>query len=170
MQVISGKYKNQNINTLEDDHTHPMGSREKLALFNMISTYLPESRVLDAFAGSGALGIEALSRGASSVVFVDKSSKATEVIKKNLNDLGILENSEVIKGSAKEISGDFDLILVDPPYDNFDLTEVEPLVKSLKIGGTMVLSHPKEAPEIGSLTLVKTHQYAAAHLSLYIKD
>ena len=65
---------------------------------------------------------------------------------------------------------EFDVILADPPYDSFDLTEVESLIKSIKDGGILVLSHPDEAPELQGLKLLKTHQYAAAHLSVYIKN
>ena len=169
VSITGGIYRGRKITT-PGGMTHPMGSRERLALFNMLTGKIEDSLVLDAFAGSGALGIEALSRGAKSVIFVDKSAKSTEVIKKNLLGLGISDKTKVIKGSAKEISGEFDIILADPPYDNFDLTEVEPLVKTLKTGGIMVLSHPKEAPKIDNLTLVKSHQYAAAHLSVYTKD
>ena len=149
--------------------THPMGSRERLALFNMVP--VEGSSILDAFAGSGALGIEALSRGASEVVFVEKNAKAYKVILENLKSLGINAGFKVIKSSVSEAElPEFDVVLADPPYDNFDLTEVESLVKSVKNGGILVLSHPNEAPALHGLELLKTHQYAAAHLSIYIKN
>jgi len=147
-----------------------MGSREKLALFNMLTGKIEGATVLDAFAGSGALGIEALSRGAAEVVFVERNSKACKIIKKNLESLGINEGARIIKSSVSETTGEYDVILADPPYDNFDLPEVESLTKLLKSGGILVLSHPEEAPKLDSLTLSKTHQYAAAHLSIYFKD
>lgn len=147
-----------------------MGSREKLALFNMLTGKIEKATVLDAFAGSGALGIEALSRGAFKVVFVDGSKKATEVISKNLDALGINDNFEIIKNSVREVTGNFDVILADPPYDSFKMVEVEYLASLLKNGGVMALSHPGEAPELKGLTLLKTHQYAAAHLSIYAND
>ena len=86
--VTSGKYRGRRILT-PGLGTHPMGSREKLALFNMLTGKIEGATVLDAFAGSGALGIEALSRGAFKVIFVDNSKKATEVISKNLDTLVI---------------------------------------------------------------------------------
>lgn len=147
-----------------------MGSREKLALFNMLTGKIEGATILDAFAGSGALGIEALSRGAAEVVFVEKNSKACEIIKKNLESLGIDEGARILKSNVSEVTGEYDVILADPPYDNFDSSEVECLTKLLKNGGILVLSHPEEAPELDGLTLSKTHQYAAAHLSIYFKD
>lgn len=166
--IISGKFKGRKIST-PGGATHPMGSRERLALFNMVS--VEGLTVLDAFAGSGALGIEALSRGATSVVFVEKNSKASDIIRENLKYLGVKDEAEIIKSSVSNADlPEFDVIFADPPYDNFDLIEVESLTKSLKNGGVMVLSHPNEAPELQGLNLIKTHQYAAAHLSIYNKD
>lgn len=150
-----------------------MGSREKLALFNMITEKVKEATLLDAFAGSGALGIEALSRGAPKVVFVDKSREAIDIIKKNLASLGLKNECEVIKGSIHELVdslGEFEIIIADPPYDNFDKTEVSELPKMLKRGGIFVLSHPGEVPDLPGLTLLKTHKYASAHISIYVKN
>lgn len=168
VRIISGKYKNQAIST-PGGATHPMGDREKLALFNMLSDILPGAKVVDAFAGSGALGLEALSRGASEVVFIEKSPKVCQIIRQNLKKLS--EDGEVVVSSVKNYntSSDFDVVLADPPYDNFDLDEVSLLANFLKIGGILVLSHPGETPDIPGLTLEKTRQYAAAHLSFYNK-
>ena len=88
VKITSGKYKGQRILT-PGGGTHPMGERERLALFNMILGEIPSARVLDAYAGSGALGIEALSRGAKGVVFIDKSGAAMRTIAQNCSKLGI---------------------------------------------------------------------------------
>ena len=168
VSIISGKYKGRKIAT-PGGATHPMGSREKLALFNMVS--IEGLSVLDAFAGSGALGIEALSRGASEVVLVEKNPNACKVILENLESLGVDGGFKVIKSRVSETSlPEFDVVLADPPYDNFDLTEVVALTKFVKDGGILVLSHPDEAPQLQGLKLLKTHRYAAAHLSVYIKN
>ena len=165
--IISGEFKGRKIST-PGGATHPMGARERLALFNMVS--VDGLVVLDAFAGSGALGIEALSRGAASVVFVEKNTKACEIIRENLESLGIKDGARIIKSSVSSANLPvFDVVFADPPYDNFNLTEVESLIKSLKNGGVLVLSHPSEAPDLQGLKLLKTHKYAAAHLSIYIK-
>ena len=167
--VTGGKYRGRKITT-PGGATHPMGSRERLALFNMLTGKIDGAAVLDVFAGSGALGIEALSRGASEVIFVEKNRQATEVIKENLAELGA--SGKVIKGSFKEVAGDlgkFGVVLADPPYDNFDITEVEKLALVVKKGGILALSHPGEAPEINGLKLAKTRKYAGASISVYFR-
>lgn len=169
--ITAGKYKGRKIAT-PGGATHPMGSREKLALFNMLTGEIEGATVLDAFAGSGALGIEALSRGASEVVFVEKNEKAAEIIKQNLKSLEI-ENAKVIKNSVSNITddlGEFEVVLADPPYDNFKITEVLLLTKFVKNGGILVLSHPGDAPDLEGLSLLKTRSYAGANLSIYVKN
>ena len=170
--ITGGQYRGRKIFT-PGGKTHPMGSRERLALFNMLGEKCAGAKVLDAFSGSGALGIEALSRGASLVVFCDNSRQVTEVIRRNLSELGINDSFKVVCSKVSGLAGDlrdFEVILADPPYDNFDFTEVDSLVGLLKANGTLVLSHPGEAPNFEGLELLKTHTYAAAHLSVYTKN
>ena len=151
--------------------THPMGAREKLALFNMIAPELPDAKVLDAFAGSGALGIEALSRGAESVVFVEKSPAAARIIKKNLDKLNLNSNTEVVIADIEKYYSDklFDIILADPPYDDFDVAKVQNLIVFLDENGVLILSHPGDAPTLNSVALQKTNTYAGAKISIYRK-
>ena len=167
MQVISGKYKNLRLESPNDSRTHPMGSREKLALFNMLQPYLDGARVLDAFAGTGALGIEALSRGAGEVVFVEKSAKVAKTIKNNLTK--ITEPNEVFIGDIEKYTTaePFDLIIADPPYDHFEPAQIQALISLLRKGGILVLSHPNTAPEFEDLKLIKSHSYATANISIY---
>lgn len=167
MQVISGKYKNLRLESPNDSRTHPMGSREKLALFNMLQPYLEGARVLDAFAGTGALGIEALSRGAGEAVFVEKSAKVAKTIKNNLAK--IAEPTEIFIGDAEKYTATepFDVIIADPPYDHFEPAQIQALISLLKADGILVLSHPNDAPELNGLKLVKTRSYAAANISIY---
>ena len=171
IRITSGEFRGRAIKSPKSSFTHPMGSREKIALFNMISSYLPEARVLDAFAGSGALGIEALSRGASEVVFIEKNIKVAHVIKENLKNLELDPKSEVLVSDVSKYTADeeFDLIIADPPYDSFNVEEIIYLTKYLKDDGVLVLSHPNTAPVISSLELTKSHKYAAANLSIYRK-
>lgn len=168
LRITSGKYRGRVIST-PGGKTHPMGERERLALFNMIASHLPEAIVLDTFAGSGALGIEALSRGASKVVFVEKNGEACRIIRKNLATLG--ENSEVDQSDISSYTSDtrFNVILADPPYDSFNPAVVQKLVKLLSGEGILVLSHPGEAPEIAGLKCEKSRTYAGATISIYVK-
>lgn len=144
-----------------------MGERERLALFNKVMDKISGGDVLDVYAGSGALGIEALSRGASSVIFIEKNPKAAKIIRENLKNLGA--NAEVITGDASKFESDktFDLILVDPPYDKFTTEALSNLSKLLKTDGVLVLSHPGEAPEIEDLSLIDSRKYAGATISFY---
>ena len=171
IKITSGKFRGRTIKSPNSKLTHPMGAREKLALFNMIADYLPGAVVLDAYAGSGALGIEALSRGAKYAVFVEKNPRIAQVIRKNLAELGLSEVTEVYNKDAGNFlsANEFNIILADPPYDNFDTHGVENLAKSLKETGVLVLSHPGETLEISGLKLNKTRKYAAARISIYIK-
>lgn len=169
VKITSGKYRGQSILTPDSVSTHPMGSREKLALFNMVSDLLPGARVLDAFAGSGALGIEAISRGSTDVVFIEKDKKTCEVISKNLKKVGL--RAEVFRGDVNSFvtNKQFDLILADPPYDRFEIDSVQYISSFVKSGGFLVLSHSGDAPDLGGFDLIKTKQYASAHLSVYAK-
>ena len=119
MRVISGKYKGR-ILEYEITGTRPTMDRVKESLFAMLQSNILESIVLDLFAGSGNLGIEALSEGASYCYFVDSNKKAINVIKKNLNNIGI-DGYEILNCDYKKalsiLDKKFNLIFLDPPYD-----------------------------------------------------
>lgn len=119
MKVISGKYKGRKIEGFDIEGTRPTMDRVKESLFATIQNYVKESVVLDLFSGSGNLGIEALSEGASYAYLVDKNIKCIKTINKNINNMGI-ENVKVLnmdyKLALKQINKKLDLIFLDPPY------------------------------------------------------
>lgn len=164
--ITAGLFKGQKIVT-PGGATHPMGARERIALFNMIGNNLLDFEVLDAYAGSGALGIEALSRRAAEVTFIENNTKAAGVIRANLKALGLVSFVETC--SVRDFKSDFDfhLVLADPPYDDFKIDEVMYLTKFVAENGLFVLSHPGEAPEVEGFKLLKTHKYARARISVY---
>lgn len=175
VRITSGNYKGKAFAT-PGEGTHPMGERERIALFNMVGNDLTGANVLDAYAGSGILGAEALSRWAPLVVFVEKSPRAAKVIRENLAKMGLFgfpnpPITEVVCEDVRKYRTDlrFRLIMADPPYEAFDLAGVEHLIKLLAPEGVLVLSHPGEAPELPGLRLKSSHQYARAHLSVYVK-
>ena len=170
IRITSGKYRGQTIKSPSSDLTHPMGSREKIALFNMIADFLLGMEVLDAYAGTGALGIEALSRGAKNATFIEKNAKIYRNLTENLQKLGLADNKPIL-GDAKKYTFDqeFGLIIADPPYDNFEIEGPTHLTNYLKNGGIFVLSHPGSAPVIAGLNLLKTRKYAKANISIYQK-
>ena len=123
MRVIAGSAKRMPLKTIEGLDTRPTTDRIKETLFNMISAYLADSNFLDLFSGSGAIGIEALSRGAASAVFVEQNKKAMNCIRENLNftklaDRAAVYETDVINAlSRMEHQRKFDYIFMDPPYN-----------------------------------------------------
>lgn len=176
VKITSGELKRRSIKT-PGDGTHPMGERERLALFNIISEKLPGATILDAYAGSGALGLEAISRGAKKACFIEKAKKAIEIIKENCLTLNIQEDkTSFFLGSVNKYYEKFkeeprlkDIILADPPYDDLNMEEISLLTHFLKPSGIFVLSHPGASPIFSGLKLLKTQKYASAHLSIYKK-
>lgn len=160
LRILSGKYKGAKLASPDLKTTHPMGSREKLALFNMLGPYLEDAKVLDYFAGSGALGLEAISRGAATVAFIENNPKARQTIKENCKALGIVANFTTDK--------DYDIIISDPPYDHYQVPNYVDLLKS---GGILALSHPSnfDPQTISGLTFLKTGHYASCNISLFTK-
>lgn len=122
MRVIAGKARRLNLKTVPGDHTRPTTDRIKETLFNILQPDLPGCRFLDLFAGSGGIGIEALSRGARSAVFVDNHPKAAACIRDNLSTTRLADQAQVLMcdaaGALARLSGRgaFDIIFMDPPY------------------------------------------------------
>lgn len=176
LSITSGEYRGRKIIAPDTDKTHPMGSREKLALFNaVISVFGPledAGSVLDAFCGSGALGLEALSRGAKKAIFIDNSKAAIKATKDNIAALGLEQRTDVLKTDVKfyQSNEQFSLILIDPPYDSFYRDDFEHLSKQLATDGVLVLSHPGSidpAQVFQDLDLISTKKYADANISIY---
>lgn len=125
MRVISGTARGTKLESIDDINTRPTLDRVKESLFNMIQNRIDGSMVLDLFAGSGAIGIEFISRGCQKVYFCDKSKQAVKMIEKNLTRTKFLDKSEIFnedyinvltKLSNKKIK--FDFVYIDPPYKN----------------------------------------------------
>ena len=123
MRIIAGKAKGTKLYTLEGENTRPTLDRVKEALFNIIQFDIPGKRVLDLFAGSGALGIEAISRGAETATFCDNSIDAIQVIKTNIENTKCTDKSVVLQKDyllalnyLAKSKQKFDLIFLDPPY------------------------------------------------------
>lgn len=138
MRVIAGKARSLKLKTIDDMSTRPTTDRIKETLFNMINTYIPGASFLDLFAGSGAIGIEALSRGASSATFVENNKKCIDCINYNLKFTKLSEDAKVLNKTAivalEELKNSkvYDIIFMDPPYDN--MHEKEVLTKLIPYG------------------------------------
>ena len=146
MRVISGKFGGRVLKENPFDHIRPTTDKVKQAMFTKLQFEIDGSRVLDLFCGTGGLGIEALSRGAKEVIFVDKNYKSVEITKQNLKNLG--ECANVYKQDAlialEKVSGKFDLIILDPPYKSGLYEKVLQKIFErdlLSEGGTIVCEH-----------------------------
>lgn len=177
VRIITGEFGGRFIQTPPGSTTHPMGERVRSAMFNSLGETVRGARVLDAFAGSGAIGLEALSRGAESVVFVERDRVAQRVIAENIGSLGVDEKSIVIKTTISNwletsgVTGEFDVIFADPPYHNPQFSTVLRLMGLLKPGGTMILSHPGigEVPIQDKTVVVDSRSYGEAHLTKFLR-
>ena len=153
-----------------------MGERIRGSLFNIIGTEIEGATVLDAFAGSGSLGLESLSRGAAKVVFVERDRAAQTVITNNVATLGVEGQTKLVKapvaGWIETTQDRFDIIFADPPFDNPQLSTAMKLTKLLKPNGLMVLSYlgRGEVPTELGVVVVDNRSYGDAVLSFYRKE
>ena len=180
MRVISGKARGITLKTPKGESTRPTAERVKEALFSIVQFDLPGAKVLDLFGGTGQLGIEALSRGAKSAVFVDARDDACRLIKENLNRTGMASQAAVVRCDYQQYLSScretFDIIILDPPYaENFlenalkTITEID----ILQSGGIIIAERPlgKELPyNFSGFTRSKDYKYGQVLLTLYRKD
>ncbi|MGX8773831.1 MAG: 16S rRNA (guanine(966)-N(2))-methyltransferase RsmD [Bacillota bacterium] len=185
MRVIAGKYKGRKLNSPDDNNVRPTTDKAKEALFSILTNEIYGARVLDLFAGTGGLGIEALSRGASYCLFADSSRKSLDLIRSNVEHCKIEEPTrvaagdytKVLKNLARRIEDGleepFDIIFLDPPYDAGYTDEAFRLIAEggiLAAEGTIVAEHRKheELPEIlHGFTRTKERRYGVVKLSIY---
>lgn len=178
MRVITGIARGRRLETLPGDATRPTGEKVKESLFSAIQFDIEGHRVLDLFAGSGQLGIEALSRGASGCVFVDKNAEAVKIIRQNLLHTGLAEKSQVLGTDALTYltrPGDrFDLVFLDPPYASELLLPVLEKVAPLVNDGGIMVCETDDATElphrIHRFTVAKTYRFGHTLVWLYRYD
>lgn len=175
MRVIAGFLGGRNFDSPGGHRTHPMSDKVRGAVFGVLGDIKGLS-VLDAFAGSGALSIEAVSRGAKNAVAIDVDRRAHTIMAKNMQSLGIADRVKTIRAytgawSTRHKNQFFDLIFVDPPYDNPPYRDLDALPRHLKNSGTLVLSWPgNEKPcKFDGLKTVQTKDYGDAQLVFYQK-
>lgn len=176
MRVITGTARGRKLKTLEGGEViRPTTDRVKEAMFSIVQFELPGARVLDLFAGSGQLGIEALSRGAQSAVFVDNNAEAFETVKENLKTTGLYKNAEVLNTDSisfiKNSKLKFDLIIIDPPYKKGVSQEVLPYAAECCTDGATIICETdfsEELPDdLGSFVKHKEYKYSKTKLTTY---
>ena len=144
MRIVAGKFKGRRLEENKYEHIRPTTDKVREALFVKLQFFLPDKDVLDLFCGTGAMGIEALSRGANSVIFVDKDARSVALTKQNLKIVG--SDAKVVKCDAVKFvevcKVKFDLILLDPPYKSGLYEKIIPHIPSiLNEGGVVVCEH-----------------------------
>lgn len=178
LRIIAGTLRGRRLRAPDGPATRPTSDRVREALFDLIGPVPEGCRVLDLYAGSGALGMEAMSRGAGRTVFVERDPRARRVIQENLAALGLAERARVEGGDAASAAafagGPFDLVLADPPYGEADpgallaraaaaLAPEGILAVEQAAGGRL-----PEPPE--TLALWKDRRYGSTRLTLYVRQ
>ena len=176
MRIISGINKGRQLKTPKWPGLRPTSDKLRETLFNIVAARVPESRILDVFAGSGAIGLEALSRGASRAVFIEQDNRAAELIAHNATLCGVRDRCAIIRGAAErvlqqKIDGDpFDLVILDPPYAFTTVADVvDAVVRHLAPGGLVILEHAwrRDVPIITGLDAVRTVRSGDSALTLF---
>ena len=177
MRVVSGNYGGRPLKTLPGKTTRPTTDKVKGAIFNMIGPYFDGGRVLDLFAGSGSLSIEAVSRGMDAAVLVEKDRAAQQVIAENLKMTKEEAKFQLLKMPAERalsgLTGQFDLILLDPPYAKEQIVKNLELLQERKLLTESVIvvcetDKMIDLPEqIGQLELTKQKVYGISKISIY---
>ena len=187
IRIIGGNSRGKKLNVLEGETTRPTTDRVKESLFNILSFDLPGCSFLDMFAGSGAIGLEALSRGASYAAFAETDKRAAAVLKKNVASTQMRDNAEIFEMSASDalkklklLGRKFDMVYIDPPYKGADgginplyaqcmkmLEELELLNDDAKI----MLEHSFEVQdEYGVYKRYRNKKYGLTEISFYERE
>ena len=178
MRIIGGKFRSRVLAEFAGDNVRPTSDRAREALFNILALKIYGARVLDLFAGSGALGLESLSRGAKEVVFNDCSKDSVAILKKNLNALKIPVNGEEAKvynmdylTCLEQVKAPFDLIFLDPPY-RFDYGKkaLEKIVQKSLLSENGIAMYESGAPFEGGIAGLEKYderKYGKAYLTFF---
>lgn len=176
MRVITGSARGQNLRTLKgEDVVRPTSQMIKEAMFSAVQFYVEGAQALDLYAGSGQLGIEALSRGAQRCTFVDSDRDAGAVIKENLKTTKLYEKARVLTTDVRRFltttKESYDLVFVDPPYNSGVVNSVLPYLEPVVSPSGLVLCETEaacELPEaVGTLELKKCYKHGHTKVWLY---
>jgi len=176
MRIIAGKLKGRLLHEPHGHKTHPMSEKIRGALFNILGD-VKGLTFLDAYAGTGAIAIEAVSRGAKKAVATEKEHSAHFTIEKNVRDLHLQKQIEVVHGSVggwsvHNMERKFDVLILDPPYQQIKMQQLQTLInRHVQPSGLVVLSFPGNvpAPEFERAELIMSKNYSDAQLAFYRK-
>lgn len=173
MRVIAGTARGVPLRAPKDRATRPITDRVKETLFAILGERVPDARVLDLYAGSGAIGIEALSRGAATADLVEQARSAVEVIRANLEATRLSDHARVHVGEVERYlataqDGPWDLVVLDPPYElRAMVAPLQALVPHLAAGGVVVVKHfwRTEVPHIDRMTQARQRRFGETMLT-----
>lgn len=179
MKIVSGIYGGRPLKTLEGKTTRPTSDKVRGAIFNMIGPYFEGGRVLDLYAGSGGLSIEAVSRGMSSAVLVERNRKAQTIVAENIQMTKEIGKFQLLKMDAERalerVSGEFDLVFLDPPYTKEQIVaDIEKMAeRELFSEDVMVVCETDKAvelpEEIACLGIWKEKIYGISKVTVYVR-
>jgi len=182
MRVISGAYKGRKLKVRNNNKVRPTSGRVRAAVFDILAFDLADLAVLDLYAGTGAMGIEALSRGADLAVFVDAGRDSFRLFKENLEALGLKDRTRLMNKRAgpalKLLAAEeqrFDLVFIDPPYKIKEADKIMRLLSEMDVldPGAMVVCENEDSRELSesynTLTLTDRRQYGRTVVSFYEK-
>jgi 16S rRNA (guanine966-N2)-methyltransferase len=177
MRILGGEFRNRLLKSPKGTPTRPTTSLVRKAVFDICQAYIPEARVLDLFAGSGALGIEALSRGAAHATFIERDRNALRCLQENLEMLQLQKRSTLIAGNVftylKRLKSCYDLILADPPYAHDVHSTLLKAIDQLQLlasEGYLFLEtgYPIDFPQtLETLQLIESRRYGKTVLHLW---
>lgn len=181
LRVITGDARGRRLRSVEGTDTRPTTDRTKESVFNAIQFDIEGRRVLDLFAGTGQLGIEALSRGARDAVFIDSAAAAVRVVRENLSSVRYETRAEVIQGDARSVlsrfpENRFGLIFLDPPYEAGLIGEALRKIMERRLlceGGLIVCETLKEEtlpPCVNGFRTVREYVYGKSRITLLTRD
>jgi len=178
MRVITGTARGKRLETLDGDAVRPTSDRVKEAIFSIIQFDIEGRRILDLFAGSGQLGIEALSRGAESATFIDAATESLDVVRRNLKSTGLEKQAVVFKSDYSSFllncKSNYDIAFLDPPYLAGKLTDaLQKTASVMSDYGIIICEHPVtlDMPsEAGGFSIKKQYRYGKTMISLYNKQ
>jgi 16S rRNA (guanine(966)-N(2))-methyltransferase RsmD len=175
MRIITGSARGRKLKTLEGLDVRPTTDKVKEAIYSAIQFDVEGATVLDLFSGSGQMGIEAISRGASTVYFVDRSKNSIECTRENVETVGFSKQAKIFNMDSLDFvrttPQKFDIVIIDPPYSKGIIEQVLPILESkLNQGAKVICEHEKylKLPEsVGELNLKKKYSYGKTEVTLY---
>src|SRR5262249_6691450 len=182
LRIIAGAYKGRRLATPRGETTRPTADQVRIALLDTLMPWLSEARVLDLFAGAGGVGLEALSRGAAHVTFVERDARAVQALRANVTTLGVERAARIVRDDVRRSlqalwreGAHFDVVFLDPPYDTDDVVSTLEALGGIDVlveDAVVVAQHlTKRAPAaVGGLTAFRARRFGETTLTFFRRE